>query len=97
MWVAGTYKLNCFTHDSATGALRYRCERSVLRLGNEARGDGPHGRLRRYPTAYVCRAGLERTRTARTLDGHHLRAPWAVGTPSSVSVRAMSERPRPRA
>ena len=35
----------------------------------------------------------ERTKTALTVDGHHFRPPCAVGTPSAVSARAISERP----
>jgi len=41
--------------------------------------------------------GLERTRTARTVDGHHWRPPCAVGTSSSLRARAISASPRPRA
>ena len=40
---------------------------------------------------------LVRTRTARTVDGHHLRPPCAVGTVSWLSARAISASPRPRA
>lgn len=36
-------------------------------------------------------------RRARTVAGHHLRPPWAVGTPSLFSARAMALKPRPAA
>jgi hypothetical protein len=42
-------------------------------------------------------SGLGRTRTALIVDGHHWRPPCAVGTPSSLSARAISARPWPRA
>ena len=42
-------------------------------------------------------SGLERMRTALTVDGHHCRPPCAVGTASLLRARAIAARPSPRA
>ena len=68
----------------------YGCRRTEPSSSVASMGDGSDARL--CVAARAGRGRLERTRTVRTVDGHHWRPPWPVGIPSRLSRLAISAR-----